>query len=161
MERVSGDGFFSYRREIGQKKESRRSRGVGGRRTFESELEESRPAPVELPGVGDADDVQAAELLDAVFAAGDRLKRRTDSGTLEAYRQAVRRFVSVVVERSIEVEERTSGSTIARRKRYTLVKIIDAKLEQLAAGMIASQRTQLDVLARIDEINGLLIDLTH
>lgn len=104
---------------------------------------------------------ETALLLDAVFEAGDRLKRRRDSATLRSYRDAVRRFLSAVVQRAVDVEERTSGSSIMKRKRYALVKVIDTRLEQLAAGLVTSQSQQLDVLARVDEINGLLIDLTH
>ena len=53
---------------------------------------------------------------------------------------------------------RTSGANIAKRKRFTLVKVIDEKLEALAS-VLAAQKEQLAILAQIDEINGLLVDL--
>ncbi len=159
MERVSGDGFFSYRREV-TKKESRRAGDVGPTRSFQSEFRDVADSSSASPDAGIEDGV-AGELLDAVFAAGDRLKKRGDSGSLAGYRDAVRRFLGAVVRRGLDVEEHTSGSSILRRKRYTLVQIIDSKLEQLAAGMVSIQREQLDLLARVDEINGMLIDLSH
>jgi uncharacterized protein YaaR (DUF327 family) len=36
---------------------------------------------------------------------------------------------------------------------------VDRKLEQLAAGILAGQHSQMDILARVEEINGLLVDL--
>ena len=161
MERISGDGFFSYRRDIGSKKDSRRAGRAGGVRSFFTDLQSAREAALEERVSPEATEAATAELLDAVFEAGDRLKRRRDSATLAEYRDTVRRFLSAVVDRAMTVDERTSGSNIMKRKRYTLVQVIDAKLEQLAAGMISTQREQLDLLARVDEINGLLIDLSH
>lgn len=109
-------------------------RGGGGRRTLE-------------------------ELLDGVFAAGDALKAAPTVDTIREYRSRVRSFLEYVVERVLAVEETTSGVNIMKRKRFTLVKVIDAKLEELAASVLAAQKEQLGILARIDEINGLLVDL--
>lgn len=106
-------------------------------------------------------DAEIADLMDAVFAAGDALKGDTGREAMEHYKQAVRTFVSVVVSRGYDVEERTSGATIAKRKRFALVKVIDEKLERLIAGLVLSQRSQLDVLARVDEINGLIVNLVQ
>ena len=161
MERISGDGFFSYRRDIGSRKDSRRAGRTGGVKGFFTDLQAARDAAMEERVSPEATEAETAELLDAVFEAGDRLKRRRDSATLAEYRDTVRRFLSAVVDRAMAIDERTSGSNIMKRKRYTLVQVIDTKLEQLAAGMISTQREQLDLLARVDEINGLLIDLSH
>ena len=159
MERVSGDGFFSYRREV-KKREARKAGHTGPPRPFSSELRDvAEPAPV-APSP-DIEDGITGEMLDAVFEAGDRLKKRGDSVAFTAYRTAVQRFLGAVVRRALNVEEHASGSSILRRKRYTIVQIIDSKLEQLAAGMVSTQREQLDLLARVDEINGMLIDLSH
>jgi uncharacterized protein YaaR (DUF327 family) len=64
-----------------------------------------------------------------------------------------------VVDRSFTVTERTSGGNVLRRKKFTQVQVIDEKLEQLAAGILANQKNQLALLAKIEEINGLLVDL--
>jgi uncharacterized protein YaaR (DUF327 family) len=37
--------------------------------------------------------------------------------------------------------------------------VADQKLEQLAAGLISGQLGQVDMLARLEEITGLLVDL--
>ncbi len=161
MERISGDGFFSYRRDVERKKDSRRAGSSQSVRSFSSELGRAEETAASAPTGPDTVEEESAVLLDAVFEAGDRLKRERDTATLMAYKEAVKRFLSAVVERGLDIEERTSGSNILRRKRYALVKVVDGKLEQLAAGMVANQREQLQLLARIDEINGLLVDLNQ
>jgi uncharacterized protein YaaR (DUF327 family) len=99
------------------------------------------------------------ELLDAVFSAGDALKKSPTFESIKEYRQRVKAFVAYAVSHSITLEETTSGVNILKRKRFTLVKVIDEKLEALAASVLAAQKEQLAILAQIDEINGLLVDL--
>lgn len=161
MERISGDGFFSYRRDVGKKRDSKRLGSPSAPRSFFSELSEAAESSREMGVSPDVLQAETAVLLDAVYEAGDRLKREQDTATLMAYKETVRRFLAAVVDRGLALDELTSGSNIMRRKRYTLVQVIDSKLQQLAAGMISAQRDQLDLLARVDEINGLLVDLSH
>lgn len=164
MERVSGDGFFSYRRDVRNDTKAGKKTGRSGKsRSFFSELgsvtESSEFESIDR--TPEESDAEAAELLDSVFEAGDRLKRQTDIASLRSYKEAVRQFISIVVRRGIDVEQQQSGSSIDKRKRYALVRVIDEKLERLAAGMVSNQRNQLEILARIDEINGLIVDLTR
>jgi len=99
------------------------------------------------------------ELLDGVFTAGDELKKNPTIERVKEYRQKVRAFIKYAVARMITLEETTSGANIMKRKRFTIVKVFDGKLEALAASVLSHQKEQLSILAHIDEINGLLVDL--
>ncbi len=98
-------------------------------------------------------------LLDDVHSAGDALKEKPLPDNIVAYKNAVRSFVRYVVERTYTVTESVSGGNILKRKKFTQVRVIDEKLEQLAAGILSNQRPQLGLLEKIEEINGLLVDL--
>jgi uncharacterized protein YaaR (DUF327 family) len=37
--------------------------------------------------------------------------------------------------------------------------VVDRKLEEMAARLLSDQLSQLELLARLEEINGLLVDL--
>ena len=100
-------------------------------------------------------------LMDRVHENGEELKGSPSMETIMKYKAAVRDFLHYVVENGYTVEERTSGNNILKRKKFTLIQVVDRKLEQLAAGILAGQRSQLDILARVDEIAGLLVDLTR
>ncbi len=99
------------------------------------------------------------ELLDGVFSAGDELKKLATLDRIKEYRRRVKEFVKYVVSRTLSVEETTSGANLLRRKRFTLVRVIDRKLEELAVSVLSAQREQLGILAQVDEINGMLVDL--
>ncbi|OHD81076.1 MAG: hypothetical protein A3J97_13375 [Spirochaetes bacterium RIFOXYC1_FULL_54_7] len=102
---------------------------------------------------------EAAELLDAVHSFGESLRKDPNPDNIKAYKKAVRNFVHYVVENAYELNEQTSGRNIMKRKKYTTVVVVDEKLERLAADLMSSQRDRLDILRRLDEIHGLLVDL--
>ncbi|GHV85428.1 hypothetical protein AGMMS50230_10360 [Spirochaetia bacterium] len=99
------------------------------------------------------------ELLDDVHTAGDALSRRPFPPEIKAYREAVRNFIHYVVENSFDTEEQISGTNVLKRKKFTLVQVIDSKLEEMASSILRGQSGQLEILAKLDEIKGLLVDL--
>jgi uncharacterized protein YaaR (DUF327 family) len=98
-------------------------------------------------------------LLDEVHQAGDALKENPSVDLVQAYKKAVRDFVHYVVERSFAVEQRSSGRNILKRNAYYRISVIDSSLEKLAAEILRNQRDNLEILRRVDEINGMLVDL--
>ncbi len=98
-------------------------------------------------------------LLDDVTALGDELKKNASLDAIKAYKQAVRRFMSKVVRDSYDTEEKVTGLGFKKRKKYTMIRVIDEKLERLAVGILQHQTEQMEILRRLDEIRGLLVDL--
>jgi uncharacterized protein len=98
-------------------------------------------------------------LLDEVHETGDALKGNPSVDLVQAYKKAVRDFVKYVVDRSFAVEQKTSGRNILKRNAYFRVSVIDEALEKLAAEILRNQRDNLEILRRVDEINGMLVDL--
>ncbi|MEW5817485.1 MAG: YaaR family protein [Spirochaetota bacterium] len=101
--------------------------------------------------------------LDEIHELGDKLKENPTLSRVQAYKTAVRNFVRYIVKYNFVVEkQRLSGFKVLKRKgqpELTLIKIIDKKLDQLAAGVLQNQKEQLEILRRINEIEGLLVDL--
>ncbi|MDR1909023.1 MAG: DUF327 family protein [Spirochaetaceae bacterium] len=146
------------------KKARLRGRGAEGA-SFSRILEDSevREGEAALAGAALADappsEELLAELLSAVHSAGDDLKNRPLPDAIKRYKQAVRGFLHYVVKNGYTVEEQSSRAGLLKRKKYTLVQVADRKLEGLAAAILAGQSGQLDILARIEEINGILVNL--
>jgi uncharacterized protein YaaR (DUF327 family) len=113
------------------------------------------------------------ELMDGVHSTGDALSKRPFPPEIKAYKEAVRNFVHYVVENTFDTEEAEGIPNYMRpsykgghntplakdRKKFTLVQVIDEKLEAMAAAILRGQLNQLAILDRLDEIKGLLIDL--
>ncbi len=150
----------SYQYPVPDKKKTGKRGKVQGREFSHLVESASDGAEVSEEDFGDSERRRSIEeLLDAVFSAGQQLKKNATLEAIKSYRHRVRAFVKFAVENSIAVEETTSGANILKRKRFTLVKVIDEKLDALAASVLAAQRDQMAILAQIDEINGMLVNL--
>jgi hypothetical protein len=150
-------GGFSFRR-------SKTNRGKRKDRIhaqpFNSLLETAAQDQVvgEEHGLGDVDG-ELEELLDAVHDKGEELKGKPTLANIRIYKRAVRGFLAYVVKHGLVAEEHMSGTNVLKRKKFTLLQVVDRKLEQLAAGVLRGQQEQLRILKQVDEIHGLLVDL--
>ena len=98
------------------------------------------------------------ELLDDVHSAGDALRLRPLAGEITRYKQAVRHFLRYVVTNNYSVKTESYLFNHEKRRKVQ-IGVVDQKLEQLAAGILSGQLGQIEILARLDEITGLLVDL--
>jgi uncharacterized protein YaaR (DUF327 family) len=161
MDRVDSLGSSGGERSRGERSRSRRA----GRKRVESPRDRNADAVSEASASffqqfdGRRNQADIEQLLDEINEAGERLGESQTMEAIRSYRTAVSRFMGAVVERGFDVREHTSGSNILKRKKFTLVEIIDQRLESLASVVLAGQGDQLDVLRRVDEIRGLLVDL--
>ena len=99
------------------------------------------------------------ELMDAVHSAGSDLLDRPFHDEILKYKRAVRDFIHYVVENSYEIEKSQSRRR-GKVKIHVQIQVIDGKLEELAAAILSGQASQLQRVSKIDEIRGLLVDLT-
>jgi uncharacterized protein YaaR (DUF327 family) len=156
-------------------KKSGGSRGAPVRSTQRSGFKEVLSAAsreIEAPSYPASEEALAL-LLDDVYSAGDELKSRPYPEEIAYYKKAVKNFLKFVVENGYAVEERTGipkylkpgftglrGSPESKTaNKYVLVQVVDQKLEELALGLLKNQTGQIELLARIEEIAGLLINL--
>ena len=154
--------------QLNKEKEASAKKTGGSRRVFLKTAEDSSAAaetndiPPEIAKLSYAKAIET--LLDSVYSSGSVLSKNQTMEEVQNYKRAVKNFVNFVVKNCYEVEShQTSKSTaMLRRKRpkqFYLVEVIDKKLDKLATEVLINQRNQLAFLAKIEEINGLLIDL--
>ena len=155
------------------KKNKTTSLRQSGKNKKTAETKKSFISFFEKAGLGKVKDLPLSEdsvhqLLDDIHHTGDALSKRPFPPEITAYREAVRNFVHYVVENSYDTEAHTGrvkirkhsdGVEIPEQKKYTLVKVIDSKLEGLASTILRGQLNQLEILEKLDEIKGLLVDL--
>lgn len=112
--------------------------------------------PVSDVGLAEAD---TAELVNTAKEIGEELKRDPSIETLRRYREAVGRVVRHITLTGYGVEEHTSARSLRNRKRYTLPAIIDERLDQIARLFLDGQQAGISLLERVDEVNGMLVNL--
>lgn len=152
---------------------SRRRTGRGVRRTgtahssgFLHKLEEASTETPSADEIGAAEKTSAItgdleDLLDAVHSSGDELINKRTYSAAERYREAIQAFLRKVVPDSVSVETHETVRGIMNRKRYYLLSEINREVDRLVAGVLQSQSEQVEILARLRKIEGLLVDLTQ
>ncbi|MCL2205249.1 MAG: YaaR family protein [Treponema sp.] len=140
---------------------------VKSKSKFSEILETFAPSLGALPDIAPSEETLTA-LMDAVHSCGSDLVDRPFHDEILKYKKAVRNFVHYVVENSYEVykDQGIKKKVIIRGEAkwkdvvYHQVRVIDQKLEELAAAILSGQADRLQRVSKTDEITGLLVDLT-
>ena len=102
------------------------------------------------------DDSRLQELYDNVEVAAGNLIESTALDTLKEYRKRVKEFLQQVLSQSREIKRISCGIS---DDPLVIVRIIDEKMDQLAAIVIGEEIESGRVAKMIDEIKGILVDL--
>ena len=127
---------------------------------FSSLLEIDRNEAVNFDSI-DYSNLDLEDLLDDIHEAGDTLNEVPTLQNIKVYKGTVSKFLKFIVKNSLETET-TAGSNfnpLKKQKKYTIIRIVDEKLERLAAGVLQNQSDKLYILEKIEEINGLIVNL--
>jgi len=113
-----------------------------------------------LVSSGEVSGSSVESLLDDVYAMGQELAQNPSPEHVLSYKKAVARFIRVIVDGSVDVIE-TEGRLRKdmKKPKYAVLHVIDEKLDKLGAYVLQNQRDKLEILRRVDELHGLLIDL--
>ncbi len=97
-------------------------------------------------------------LIEEITTQGEKFSRKPTYESLKIYKSMITEFLKYVTKNMFAVEHNTGGSRM-KQKIYTVTKIIDNKLNALTELIINQQTHNIDLLATLDEIRGLLVDL--
>ena len=136
----------------------------------------SQPAPVEpvqsaQPTDGSfkfmlASHVEGAELqarlqtlMEEITMQGERLYKRRDVRDMWHYRRLVKDFMNEVVTHSHAFSRENFLDRRGRHRVYGIIRLIDENLDQLAQELMKDEADNLEILNKIGEIRGLLLDI--
>ncbi|MGO4548759.1 YaaR family protein [Paenibacillus sp. 2TAB23] len=97
--------------------------------------------------------------LQDIHRQGERLSRIMTVRELKLYRQMIKKFLEDTVRRGVVLKEVKGFDRRGRIKRYKLLDEIDATLVAMAEDLLDSEQGRIDLLNKIGEIRGLLINL--
>lgn len=97
--------------------------------------------------------------LKEIQLQGDRLARSMTVRELKAYRLLVKRFLEDTVRRGVGIKESRGWDRRGRGKRYKLLDEVDAALLSLADELLETEQGKIELLQKIGEIRGMLINI--
>jgi len=113
-----------------------------------------------LDKVGDEHMVKRLSgLIDEITQQGKLLSEHMDLGELKRYRGMVQEFINEVVGNSHEFSRENFLDRRGRHRVFGLVKLVNKNLDDLAQELLKSEKDNLKILEKVDEVRGLLLDI--
>lgn len=98
-------------------------------------------------------------MLEEITSQGKRLSKHMDVKDMKHYRELIKEFMNEIVNRSHKFSRENFLDKKGRHRVYTMIKLVDKNLDELAAELIKDEKDHLAILNKIDEIRGLLLDI--
>ncbi|WP_091276881.1 YaaR family protein [Alteribacillus persepolensis] len=92
----------------------------------------------------------------------DQGKVLTENRTVEEfrkYKQLVKDFMQEAIDHGLSLEEKRGFNRRGRTKLYKVVEEVDRKLLDLTHAMMEKEKSGMDILDKVGEIQGLLVNL--
>lgn len=98
-------------------------------------------------------------LLKEIDTVSEELKKALTPERFKRYRELVSSFMKEALNQSYTLQEETRWDRSGNRKTFITVKKINETLEELMNALVSEEKKQIDLIAKLDEIRGMLLDL--
>ncbi|MEG0380842.1 MAG: YaaR family protein [Kurthia sp.] len=102
---------------------------------------------------------QITRLLGDISSAGDRIARSRNLRDMAKFKMLVKRFLKEAVSSGMELKQSHTWNRFGESRRLKIIDTIDEKLVELTEDMLNEEKSSVDLLAKIGELKGLLINL--
>jgi hypothetical protein len=98
-------------------------------------------------------------LMEDIIMQGDKLVKRMDIRDMRKYRSLIKDFMNEIVNRSHKFSRENFLDRRGRHRVYGIIRLVDQKLDELAQELVNEEKDSITILAKVDEIRGLLLDI--
>lgn len=98
-------------------------------------------------------------MLKDISVQGNLIARHMDISEMKKYRTQIKDFLNEIVNRSHKFSRENFLDRKGRHRVYGIIRLIDSNLDDLAKLLMEDEKKHLDILDKIGEIEGLLIDI--
>ena len=98
-------------------------------------------------------------LIEEINDQGNKISKHMDIKDMRKYRELVKDFMNEVLTRSHKFSRENFLDRRGRHRVYGIVRLVDKNLDELANELIQEEKNQLNILSKVDEIRGLLLDV--
>ena len=145
-----------------QKKKAEKTKKSAFSSAFEKAQAEhqliSEGLPAEIAGMSPEEAV--VYLKDAADIVAEKLKASQMPENFADYRKKVSQFMKYIVKNNFEVIHHSRAPKRGRKMApQTQIVVINQKLDEMAQWLLHSHTDTLQMLAKIEEVSGLLVDL--
>lgn len=102
---------------------------------------------------------QLNKLLSEIDTAGDRLSRSRTFKDLAKYKNLVKRFIQETVDFGMNLKQSHTWNQFGEGRKLSIVEQIDKHLVELTEDYIKKGKSSIDILGKVGEIKGLILNI--
>lgn len=99
-------------------------------------------------------------MIQDINTQGDKIAKHMDIKDMKKYRELIKDFMNEIVTHSHKFSRENFLDKRGRHRVYGIVKLVNKNVDELAQELLKDEKNHLNILGKIDEIKGLLLDLT-
>ncbi len=99
-------------------------------------------------------------MMQEITEQGEKIAKHMDIKDMKKYRELVKGFLNEVVNRSHKFSRENFLDRRGRHRVYGIVKMVDENLDNLAKELVKDEKDHLAIVGTIDDIRGLLLDIS-
>lgn len=100
------------------------------------------------------------KMMQEITEQGEKIAKHMDIRDMKKYRELVKGFLNEVVNRSHKFSRENFLDRRGRHRVYGIVKMVDENLDNLARELVKDEKDHLAIVGAIDDIRGLLLDIS-
>ena len=98
-------------------------------------------------------------MMQDIIQQGDKISKRNDIKDMQRYRILIKDFMNEVVTRSHVFSRENFLDRKGRHRVYGIIRQVDKELDELAQELVKDEKNNIGILAKIGQIQGLLLDI--
>lgn len=99
-------------------------------------------------------------LVDKITEQGEKLAKKVDVRELKIYKKLISEFLEETLSNSRKFSKESHIDRRGRYRVYATIKKINSELDELTKDVLSTERDNLRILQRIEDIRGLILDIT-
>lgn len=102
---------------------------------------------------------QLKAMVEDINAQGKILSEHMDFKDFKKYKDMIKNFIEEVTSTSHKFSREEFLDRRGRHKIYGMIRLVNKDVDDIAQEMLQSEKNGMMILAKIDEIRGLLLDI--
>jgi len=107
---------------------------------------------------GEVGQGELQKIVEQIQLQGERLAKSMTVRELRQYKLLLKRFLEETVRKGVTMRDTRGWDRRGRSKRYKLLEEIDKTLTTMADGLLEDEQGRIDILVKIGEIRGMLVN---
>ncbi|MBE5859226.1 MAG: DUF327 family protein [Butyrivibrio sp.] len=98
-------------------------------------------------------------MMEDIVQQGKQIAKKNDIRDMQRYRFLIKDFLNEIVTRSHAFSRENFLDRRGRHRVYGIIRLVDENLDELAKELVKDEKDNIGILAKIGQIEGLLLDI--